>query len=273
MEAGYTIVHVVERLHIGIRRVTNGQAAFTPRVCRHHDGRRKNPFMDGTFQLGDIHRLLFGESSPAYLAEVFLRAALTYAGVVAVMRLLGARVVGQFTLLEMSVTVVVAAAIGVPLLSADRGLLPALLLVAALVAIQRGIAAVGFRRRRFQTLISSDMCVVVRDGALDLRAMERNAISRETVFSQLRMAGHLNLGEVARVYIEPSGNFTVVADDTPRPGLSMVPARDEAMARLMRASADVCAACGGALAAGDGACGRCGSHERRQGVVVPEDEA
>jgi uncharacterized membrane protein YcaP (DUF421 family) len=229
--------------------------------------------MDATFHLADLHRLLFGQSSPTYLAEVFLRATLTYVGVVGVMRLLGARVTGQFTLLEMSVTVVIAAAIGVPLLSADRGLLPAFVLVATLVAAQRLIANVGFRNRRFQTLVSSDTCVVVRDGTLELDAMETNAVSRETIFSQVRMAGHLNLGEVARVYIEPSGNFTIVARAEARPGLTLVPSSDGSMSALMRKGGHICMRCGAPFAEDRKACGHCGAVDAGAGVLAPEDDA
>jgi uncharacterized membrane protein YcaP (DUF421 family) len=223
--------------------------------------------METPFHLTDIHRLLFGESSAAFLLEACLRAALTYAGVVAVMRLLGARVVGQFTVLEISVSVVVAAAIGVPLLTADRGLLPAITLVATLVAIQRLIANIGFRHRHFQTIVSSDVCLVVRDGTLQLESMGRNAISRETVFSQVRMAGHFNLGEVARVYIEPSGAFTVVAMAAERPGLSLIPSADETMVKRMQVDGSVCEKCG-APATGDEPCPCCGSLGAAAAIVT-----
>jgi uncharacterized membrane protein YcaP (DUF421 family) len=228
--------------------------------------------MDSSFHLADLHRLLFGEASAAFLLEACLRAALTYTGVVAVMRLLGARVVGQFTLLEMSVSIVVAAAIGVPLLSADRGLLPAITMVATLVVVQRVIANIGFRNRRFQTLVSSDFCVVVRDGTLDLASMSKNAVSRETIFSQVRMAGHFNLGEVARVYIEPSGAFTIVKGAKGRPGLSLIPRADHDMVFAMRISGTVCERCG-APADADRPCPHCGAQTPVPAVSVPEGVA
>jgi uncharacterized membrane protein YcaP (DUF421 family) len=223
------------------------------------------------FHLGDMHRLFLGESSAAFLLEVALRAALTYVGVLAVMRLLGPRVAGQFTLFEISVSVVVAAAIGVPLLSADRGLLPALVLVLTLVVLQRLIANIGFRHRRLQTLVSADLSTVVRDGVLDLDAMRRNALSAQAVFAQLRGAGHLQLGEISRVYVEPSGHFTIVAND-PRPGLCLVPTHDAAMKDRMRQIGLACARCGAPGATDGEPCARCGSAERTPAVLAPETD-
>jgi uncharacterized membrane protein YcaP (DUF421 family) len=207
------------------------------------------------FALSDGHRLLFGDASPVFLAEVALRAAVTYVGVVAVMRTLGARVAGQFTLFEVSVSVVIAAAIGVPLQSGDRGILPAMVLVGVLLLLQRLLAEVGVRHRRVQTLISGDVALLVSAGSLQLDAMRANAISRETIFSHLRGAGVLNLGAVEALYLEPSGNFSMLRKHTPRPGMSLAPAFDTELRWQLEVAQGICAQCGHTWTAV--ACERC----------------
>jgi uncharacterized membrane protein YcaP (DUF421 family) len=201
------------------------------------------------FALSDVHRLLFGDASPLFLAEVALRAAITYVGVVAVMRTLGARVAGQFTLFEISVSVVIAAAIGVPLQSGDRGILPAMVLVGVLLLLQRLLAEVGVRHRRVQTLVSGDVALLVSAGSLQLDAMRANAISRETIFSRLRGAGVLNLGAIEALYLEPSGSFSMLRKHTPRPGMSLVPAFDTELRWQLEVAQGICAQCGHAWTA------------------------
>jgi hypothetical protein len=223
-------------------------------------------------ELADWHRLLFGEASPWFLLEVGLRAALTYAGVVGFMRLLGARVAGQFTLFEMSVTVVIAAAIGVPLQSADRGLLPALLLVLTMVALQRIIAEVGLRRRRVQTRISGDVSLLLVDGRLRLDELRRNALARETVYGQVRACGYIHLGQVCRIYLEPSGAFTVVPAVPSVPGLPVVPVAETGLLALMPERGVVCAACGGLLAGPQhNPCAACGGRDRVPARLGPDE--
>lgn len=238
-----------------------------------HRTRLSSPYLLGflMLHLTDLHRLLFGEASPWFLVEVCLRAALTYVGVVAFMRLLGPRVAGQFTLFEMSVTVVIAAAIGVPLQSADRGLLPALLLVLTLVALQRLIAEISVRRRRFQTRISGDLSLLLVDGHLRLDALRSNALSRETMYGQVRACGYLHLGQVSRIYIEPSGAFTVVPAAAEMPGLPVVPAMDRELLEFMPASGQACTACGMVLDEPETPCVVCDGLDRSTARLAPRE--
>lgn len=171
----------------------------------------------------------------------------------------------------MSVTVVVAAAIGVPLLSADRGLLPALVLVLTMVGLQRLIAEIGLRNRRFQTRLSGDVSLLFADGHLDLDALRKSAISRETVFGQVRTCGYVHLGQVSRVYIEPSGAFSVVPSDAAKPGLPVVPDADIALLNLMPQYGRACSSCGAAAASFGKACPVCGKQAWVPARLAPEE--
>ena len=85
------------------------------------------------FRLDDWHRFLFGNASWTFLLEVLLRTSITYILILVAMRLLGRRIAAQYTLFEISIVVTLAAAIGVPLQAANRGMLPPFII--ALVAV------------------------------------------------------------------------------------------------------------------------------------------
>lgn len=53
-----------------------------------------------SFGLTDLHRFLFGNASWQFLLEVMLRTGVTYVLLIVTMRLLGRRVVSQYTLLK-----------------------------------------------------------------------------------------------------------------------------------------------------------------------------
>jgi uncharacterized membrane protein YcaP (DUF421 family) len=255
----------------------NGRSAActgAPHACDIHGrsitGTQLTVHRMNSFNLGDMQRLFLGEGGWGFLLEVILRSSLTYVSVLAVMRLLGARVSGQFTLFETSVVIVVAAAIGVPLQSGDRGILPAVVLVLVMVGMQRLAAEVGLKKRRVQTAISGDISLLAQDGMLMLDSMARNTVARETLYAQLRTAGHLQLGEVQSVYFEPSGKLTIVPARPTRPGLCLVPAFDEALIQLMREDGYVCGSCGKPLDA-TAACPRCKAGMPKPAVMAPED--
>lgn len=207
-------------------------------------------------QLTDWKRVLVGQASWWFLLELVLRTTVTYLGVLAAMRLLGTRVAGQYTLLEISLAVTIAAAIGVPLQTDDRGLLPAFVLVLVLILLQRLLVEGFMRHRRAETLVTTDLALLLKDGELDPAALRHVTLPREKIFSVLRAQGIQHLGQLSRMYVEPSGRFTVVPARDEQPGLSVLPHFD----RALREKAAV---------HGVQACGNCG--HRVQGADAPAD--
>jgi uncharacterized membrane protein YcaP (DUF421 family) len=220
--------------------------------------------LDPSFRLTDWKRVLVGQASWWFLLELCLRTAVTYLGVLAAMRLLGTRVAGQYTLLEMSLPVTIAAAVGVPLQTADRGLLPAVVLVLVLVGLQRLVVEGFMRNRRLETRVTTDLALLVRDGELDPATLSRITLPREKIFSALRAQGIQHLGQLSRLYLEPSGRLTVVPAKDVQPGLSVLPRFD----RELREESTVpglyaCGCCGHrtqASRAPDAPCERCHAH-------------
>jgi uncharacterized membrane protein YcaP (DUF421 family) len=179
------------------------------------------------FRLNDWHRFLFGNASWHFLLEVFLRTGVTYVLLVVAMRLLGRRVAAQYTLFEISIVVTLAAAIGVPLQAANRGMLPPFIIALVAVGLQRLLARTGATNRRFETFISTDVSLLVRDGQFEFAELARAAMPREKIYEALRLRGLQHLGQVSRLYMEPSGAFSVTLARAPRPGLSALPSFDD----------------------------------------------
>ncbi|MGI4813285.1 MAG: YetF domain-containing protein [Janthinobacterium lividum] len=222
------------------------------------------------FRLSDWHRVLFGNASWPFLFEVALRTGLTYVLLVIAMRLLGKRVAAQFTLFEVSIVVTRAAAIGVPLQAANRGMLPPLLIAAVVIVLQRCLGRLGVRHRRVETAISTDIAVLVRDGRLMLKNMRHTVMGRNKVFELLRMHGFQHLGQIRRAYLEPSGSFSVVASVPTRPGLSVIPAFDTELQEQAEVPGYfACEACGNTVTreqSPDFACADCGAKAWRVAV-------
>src|SRR5205809_8135052 len=90
--------------------------------------------------LGDWSRILFGSVSAAFFIEVFIRILVFYILLVLSMRLMGKRMSSQLSRNELASLVVLAAAIGVPLQSPERGILPAVIIAAIIIIGERFIA-------------------------------------------------------------------------------------------------------------------------------------
>jgi uncharacterized membrane protein YcaP (DUF421 family) len=174
----------------------------------------------------DLKRLLIGEVPGAFLFEVVARAVVTYLILLVAARLMGKRVAGQMSVLELTVVVTLGAAIGVPLEAPERGLLPAVLVLAVAVGYQRLVGHLTFGHRRAVAVFEGAPSVLARDGTLVLEAMRQASISRERVFAMLRSQQLLHLGQVKRAYLEAGGQLSVYVADQPRPGLCLLPTDD-----------------------------------------------
>lgn len=177
------------------------------------------------------HRFLFGEASPWMLLEICGRAAVLYWMLMYCMRLLGRRVVSQYTLFELSIVVTLAGAVGIPLQAQERGLLPPLVIIAVLISIQRAVVALSMKNARVARAVSGAPDLVVSQGALVLPALKQAGLSREKLYALLRDFQVQHLGQVSRAWLEPSGKLTLVRAEQPEPGLCILPSIDEVLRR------------------------------------------
>jgi hypothetical protein len=196
--------------------------------------------------LTDWHRLLIGNAPAAFLFEVLLRTAAVYLALVVLVRLLGKRMSGQVSNIELGVMIVLGAVVAGAFQLPDRGVVPALVLLATLLALQRAVTAAGARWPRFERLTQGGSKMLVKNALLQLDEFRAIGISREQVFAALRARDIRHLGQVERLYLEASGEFSVFRARTPGPGLSVFPRGDGDFER--RASvlpgAQACALCG-----------------------------
>src|SRR4051812_29803239 len=174
----------------------------------------------------DPKRLMFGDAPATFLLEIAVRAIVTYLILLIAARLMGKRVAGQMSVLELTVIVTLGAAIGVPLEAPERGLLPAVLVLAIATGDQRLVGHLTFKKRGAVTLLEGEPYALVRDGVLQLDVMKRASISRERIFAMLRNEQLLQLGQVKRAYLEAGGQLSVYLDEQPAPGLCLLPEED-----------------------------------------------
>jgi uncharacterized membrane protein YcaP (DUF421 family) len=219
----------------------------------------------------DWMRILKGTTPWIFLLEIGFRVLFLYGLIIVSMRLMGKRMGAQLTRNEMAALVSLAATVGIPMQTPDRGLLPALLVAVVVIGIQRLIAWNAFRNQVFEQLAMDDVDVLVKDGCLQMKTLRRNALSREIAVAQLRSEGIDNLGKVQRLYLESSGDFTMKQFPKPSVGLSLFPRFDtEIVLRQHKANHSwACGTCGYLVNAAhpDGGCRECGATDWTQAVI------
>lgn len=176
--------------------------------------------------LYDWQRILVGEVPGIFYVEILIRAAAIYLILVVAMRLMGRRMASKLSRNEMAAMISLAAAIGVPILDAHRGLLPALIIAMVVVFTQRIVSYWVAKNQKFESISQGDISTLVENSVMQLPAMKESRITRELLFAQLRSGGMIHLGHVKRLYMEANGAFTLVEEPKPKPGLSILPEWD-----------------------------------------------
>lgn len=175
----------------------------------------------------DYLRILMGDVPWSFLLETAIRLVLMYLLLLVGLRLMGKRMAGQVSRTELAGLVSLAVGIGIPLLSADRGLLAPVVIAAVVVVGHRLVTRWAARRPSAEHLLQGRLVSVVADGVLQLPVMEQVVLSQERLFAQLRGESLEHLGQVRRLYMEANGTFSLVEAEEPQPGLSLIPGWDE----------------------------------------------
>jgi uncharacterized membrane protein YcaP (DUF421 family) len=173
--------------------------------------------------LNDIERILFGEAPTAFLMEVLIRTLTIYLMLLVVLRLMGKRMDGQISIIEMAVMIVLGAVVSVGTQIPDRGILPTFVALISVLAFQRGINWLNIKSGRVENATNGTMSILVKDGILQLDKMKASGITKQNLFAILRSRKIFNLGKVKRVYYEACGLINVYEEPHKKAGLPVLP--------------------------------------------------
>lgn len=182
-------------------------------------------------QLWDWGRIMIGNAPLEFMVEVFLRTLIIYLCLLVAMRLLGKRLSTHVSILDMAITVVLGAIISPGMQLPDRGVVPTIVVLVCVIAFQWAISLLSFKWRKVEVLTQGDVVLLVKSGVIDVEKLKNTAISHEQLFEQLRGSKVRQLGQVKRVYLEGTGQFSIFRNAKDKPGLCILPSEDEKVYR------------------------------------------
>jgi uncharacterized membrane protein YcaP (DUF421 family) len=211
--------------------------------------------------LGDWGRILIGNVPAAFFIELLIRAAVFYALIIFCMRLLGKRMSSHMSRNELASLVALAAAIGIPLATPDRGILPGVISCMVVVVCARFIAARFTKNETLERITQGYTSELVADGVVKVNSLKESHLSRDRVMAQLRSEGLKHLGKVKRLYFEKNGSFTLIKDPVKTTGLNILPQEDKGYAEQQKKVPGllVCENCGKTRPVARKICDNCGN--------------
>ncbi|WP_096784269.1 DUF421 domain-containing protein [Rhodobacter sp. CZR27] len=171
----------------------------------------------------DLVRMFLGDDPPLFLLEILFRTLVIYVWTLLLLRWVGGRSIAQLSIVEFLLVIALGSAVGDALFYPEVPLVHAMLVVAAVVGLDKLLDALIRRFRTVKIAVDGRAVAVMKDGVILSAGMAARRIGTPELLALLRMQGIENLGEVRAAFIEADGQLSVFRTDPPRPGLAIVP--------------------------------------------------
>jgi uncharacterized membrane protein YcaP (DUF421 family) len=157
----------------------------------------------------EFERIFLGDLTWIAVLEILLRTAVLYLYTLVLIRLVGKRGLGQLSPFELLIIVALGSAVGDPMFYPEVPVLSGMVVITAVVGLERLFVFLTERNQTMENLIESVPVCVVADGNLVQENLDKEDLSKHEIQMLLRLEGVENLGDVRRAYLEPTGKVSV----------------------------------------------------------------
>ncbi len=154
------------------------------------------------------------------LPEVVLRTAIVYLFLIAVMRISGKREVGQMSILELVLILIISNAVQNAMVGENVTLWGGLVAVLTLIALDTLLNALTGRSRRLRRAIEGEPRLLVRDGRLLSKALAEAKVQPAEVRAAIRAQGLERVEDVHLAVLETDGSISVIPRSSDRGSVS-----------------------------------------------------
>lgn len=147
------------------------------------------------------------------LLRVLIIGPMAYCALILTLRVMGKRTLAKMNAFDFVVTVALGSTLATILLSKDVALLEGVLAFVVLTGLQFIIVWTVRRSDRIEAAVKSAPSMLLQDGAIDDAALAAERVTVEEVKSAVRKSGCGDLSQIAAVFLEADGSFTVIGAD------------------------------------------------------------
>jgi uncharacterized membrane protein YcaP (DUF421 family) len=159
------------------------------------------PILDNMFHL------------PVPLIEKLVRPVIVYVVLVLLLRLFGKRELAQLNPFDLVVLLSLSNTVQNAIIGEDNSVTGGIIGAVSLLTINWLVVRMLFRSPRLNRALEGKAAVLIRDGHVDQRALEKEALTREELVEVVHRQGFEHVHDVHRCELEPNGTFYIEARD------------------------------------------------------------
>ena len=151
-----------------------------------------------------------------YISLVF-RTIFMYFFVIFVYRVMGKKEVGQLSVVDLIVSILIAELIALSIESKKGDILISVIPILVLVIIQILISYITLKNDKIRYIIDGKPTMIIKNGKLNFTEMSKLRYSLDDLLTQLRLQGIKSIDKVSYAILENNGELSVLSDDSTYP--------------------------------------------------------
>ncbi|MDM5236103.1 DUF421 domain-containing protein [Bacillus cereus] len=137
------------------------------------------------------------------------RTMLLYVIILIIFRLMGKREIGELSVLDLVVFIMLGEMAVVAIENTDKSLLHQLVPMTFLMCIQIVLSVISLKFQRFRHLIEGEPAILINAGKIDEKKMRKQRYNIDDLMMQLREQGVGDVRDVEYAILEPSGKLSI----------------------------------------------------------------
>ncbi len=151
------------------------------------------------------------------LKVILCNSIVIYAVLIAFMRAMGKRQLGELEPSELIVTILISEVSATPIVDPEKPLYYGLVPAATLFTMELILSLLMARSVKFRGFLAGKPALLIRHGRIDQKQMRRNRFTPDELAEALRNQGALDLNEVEYAILETDGQLNVILTPGSRP--------------------------------------------------------
>lgn len=159
---------------------------------------------------------------------IIFRTLFFYVLILVIFRLMGRREIGELSILDLVVFIMIGEMAVVAIDNPNRNILHTIIPMVLLMIIQLVMATLSLKSKRFRDLVDGKPTIIINRGKIDEEAMRKQRYNFDDLLTQLREKDIRSIADVEFAILESSGSLSVIekmnnSDGQPQEGDITIP--------------------------------------------------
>ncbi|MCT8975857.1 DUF421 domain-containing protein [Clostridium sp. CX1] len=141
---------------------------------------------------------------------VLIRTIILYLIVIASMRLMGKKQIGELEPFELAIAIMVSELASLPMQDTRIPIMHGIIPIITLLALQTIVSLLELKSEKARIFFSGKPSIVIKDGKLNIKELRKERFNLNDLMEELRLQGYYNIEDIHYAILETSGQLSVM---------------------------------------------------------------